>query len=283
MSEFTMDMQTFKPSYPFLDFETNMELMNHFPDLNPSVTANSNLNFQCFMGFSNDNFLVQQAPEFPGNLAENLPCIFHPDDKNVMLASEPIISAGSDFPGSKKRKAMDVSESSSGNPSPPDSENGIRRKNSSGRGKKVKINEIEGEKLKEVVHVRARRGQATDSHSLAERVRRGKINERIKCLKDIVPGCYKTMGMAVMLDEIINYVHSLQNQVEFLSMKLTAASKFYDFNLETDAMKTMQGAKSLQGTENAGEVREGYEGVASNQLGPFDPTFGCYPSLPYDT
>lgn len=40
---------------------------------------------------------------------------------------------------------------------------------SSGRGKRVKSNE--DEKSKEVVHVRARRGQATDSHSLAERVR----------------------------------------------------------------------------------------------------------------
>lgn len=87
------------------------------------------------------------------------------------------------------------------------------------------------------------------------------------------------MGMAVMLDEIINYVQSLQNQVEvsptrnsklffffltnlllllfcikymsnmsnnflcefqFLSMKLTAASTFYDFNSETDAVETMQ-------------------------------------------
>lgn len=79
-----------------------------------------------------------------------------------------------------------------------------------------------------------------------------------------------------MLDEIINYVQSLQNQVEvsqsidndqvhcynfytsflkqlinffsiflgeiqFLSMKLNAASSFHDFNSETDdAMETMQ-------------------------------------------
>lgn len=34
----------------------------------------------------------------------------------------------------------------------------------------MKGNEKEEEKSKEVVHVRARRGQATDSHSLAERV-----------------------------------------------------------------------------------------------------------------
>ncbi|KAA8542714.1 hypothetical protein F0562_023787 [Nyssa sinensis] len=177
-------MQNFKPSFSFLDFDPNVELLNHFPDLNPSVLDNPNLNFQGFMGFSNDNFLVQQAPEFPGNLIESFPGIFYPDDKSVVLASEPIVSAGSDFHESKKRKAMDVSESSSGNSSPLVSENGIKRKN----------------------------------------VRRGKINEKLRCLQDIVPGCYKSMGMAVMLDEIINYVQSLQNQVEFLSMKLTAAS-----------------------------------------------------------
>ena len=39
-----------------------------------------------------------------------------------------------------------------------------------GREKRAKRNEKEEEKPKEVVLVRARRGQATDSHSLAERV-----------------------------------------------------------------------------------------------------------------
>ncbi|CAN0902296.1 Transcription factor BEE 3 [Linum grandiflorum] len=133
--------------------------------------------------------------------------------------------------------------------------------NRSRRGRKrVRSNhngdgEEEEKKLKEVVHVRARRGQATDSHSLAERVRRGKINERLKCLQNIVPGCYKTMGMAVMLDEIINYVQSLQNQVDFLSMKLTAASTYYDFNAEEEALDTLQRAK-----DEGGEMKEGYGG-----------------------
>lgn len=72
------------------------------------------------------------------------------------------------------------------------------------------------------IHVRARRGQATDSHSLAERVRREKISERMKYLQDLVPGCRKVTGKAVMLDEIINYVQSLQRQVESLSMKVAA-------------------------------------------------------------
>ncbi|XP_043806117.1 transcription factor bHLH137 isoform X2 [Manihot esculenta] len=68
------------------------------------------------------------------------------------------------------------------------------------------------------IHVRARRGQATDSHSLAERVRREKISERMKILQRLVPGCDK-------------------NQVEFLSMKLASVNPlFYDFGMDLDAM-----------------------------------------------
>ncbi|KAL3515160.1 hypothetical protein ACH5RR_022062 [Cinchona calisaya] len=95
----------------------------------------------------------------------------------------------------------------------------------------------ENSKISEVqkpdyIHVRARRGQATDSHSLAERVRREKISERMKYLQDLVPGCNKITGKAGMLDEIINYVQSLQRQVEFLSMKLAALNPRLDFNIE---------------------------------------------------
>ncbi|KAL4304296.1 hypothetical protein GQ457_10G021380 [Hibiscus cannabinus] len=82
------------------------------------------------------------------------------------------------------------------------------------------------------IHVRARRGQATDSHSLAERVRREKISERMKYLQDLVPGCNKITGKAGMLDEIINYVQSLQRQVEFLSMKLATVNPRLDFNID---------------------------------------------------
>lgn len=82
------------------------------------------------------------------------------------------------------------------------------------------------------IHVRARRGQATNSHSLAERVRREKISERMKFLQDLVPGCSKVTGKAVMLDEIINYVQSLQRQVEFLSMKLATVNPRLEFNIE---------------------------------------------------
>ncbi|CAL4921612.1 unnamed protein product [Urochloa decumbens] len=89
-----------------------------------------------------------------------------------------------------------------------------------------------GTNREDYVHVRAKRGQATNSHSLAERFRREKINERMKLLQDLVPGCNKITGKAMMLDEIINYVQSLQRQVEFLSMKLSAISPGLNCDLD---------------------------------------------------
>ncbi|KAE8707099.1 Transcription factor bHLH63 [Hibiscus syriacus] len=95
----------------------------------------------------------------------------------------------------------------------------------------------EAQKKTDYIHVRARRGQATDSHSLAERARREKISKKMKCLQDLVPGCNNIIGKAGMLDEIINYVQSLQKQVEFLSMKLAALNPTVEFNVENLPMK----------------------------------------------
>ncbi|XAR57905.1 hypothetical protein NMG60_11026199 [Bertholletia excelsa] len=83
------------------------------------------------------------------------------------------------------------------------------------------------------IHVRARRGEATDNHSLAERARRERINKKMKCLQDLVPGCEKVTGKLGMLDEIINYVQSLQSQVEFLSTKLASLYPRLDFKLDS--------------------------------------------------
>ncbi|GAU46284.1 hypothetical protein TSUD_175010 [Trifolium subterraneum] len=64
-------------------------------------------------------------------------------------------------------------------------------------------------------------------------VRREKISERMKLLQDLVPGCNKVTGKALMLDEIINYVQSLQRQVEFLSMKLATVNTRVDLSIES--------------------------------------------------
>lgn len=65
--------------------------------------------------------------------------------------------------------------------------------------------------------VRARRGQATDPHSIAERLRRERIAERIRALQELVPSVNKT-DRAAMLDEVVDYVKFLRLQVKVLSM-----------------------------------------------------------------
>ncbi|KAJ0038977.1 transcription factor bHLH75-like isoform X1 [Pistacia vera] len=208
-----------------------------------------------FMVFSNGSFFGHQQTQLAINFTDNIQSFTHPGDQTGV----PGLGLAGDFnPDSRIRKPAHTVDSLV-NFSPPVSAN-----NESLSGRKRKRNsEKVAEKPKEVIHVRAKRGQATDSHSLAERVRREKINERLRCLQDLVPGCYKTMGMAVMLDVIINYVRSLQNQIEFLSMKLSAASMYYDFNLELDATETMQGTYAYDAREMERMVREGYGGPSS--------------------
>ncbi|KAJ6736180.1 TRANSCRIPTION FACTOR BHLH83-RELATED [Salix viminalis] len=71
--------------------------------------------------------------------------------------------------------------------------------------------------------VRARRGQATDPHSIAERLRRERIAERIRALQELVPSVNKT-DRATMLDEIVDYVKFLRLQVKVLSMSRLGAA-----------------------------------------------------------
>ncbi|KAI3996700.1 hypothetical protein MKX01_041000 [Papaver californicum] len=139
----------------------------------------------------------------------------------------PSIPSTKDIKQTKEDDNSDAKKSKSG-------DNDEKTKADSGEGsqKSNKDNQKPPEPPKDYIHVRARRGQATDSHSLAERVRREKISERMKFLQDLVPGCNKVTGKAVMLDEIINYVQSLQRQVEFLSMKLSTVNPRLDFNME---------------------------------------------------
>ncbi|KAL6188287.1 hypothetical protein ACLB2K_039680 [Fragaria x ananassa] len=78
----------------------------------------------------------------------------------------------------------------------------------------------EGVETEDYVRVKARRGEATDNHSLAERARRAKIRMRMKLLQSLVPGCDKITGKAHVLYEIIKYVQFLQNQAESLAAKI---------------------------------------------------------------
>jgi hypothetical protein len=64
---------------------------------------------------------------------------------------------------------------------------------------------------------RAKRGCATHPRSIAERVRRTKISERMKRLQDLVPNMDKQTNTSDMLDEAVEYVKQLKQQVQDLS------------------------------------------------------------------
>eukprot|EP00258_Populus_trichocarpa_P038916 XP_024454935.1 transcription factor BEE 1 [Populus trichocarpa] len=251
MAEFAEYLQRLGASQPLTEMmDMNMEMLKHLPELNPSILEN----FSITHDFSADSFFAHQQPEFPATYNHNkLSSTSHPH----ILSTAPLVHSVSlnqnVFHERKKPKAMEQSTGSSKNVSPTASINITEKKNNLGRGKKGKNKEKEGDKSKEVIHVRAKRGQATDSHSIAERIRREKINNKLRCLQDIVPGCHKSMGMAVMLEEIINYVHSLQNQVEFLSMELAAASCSNDLKNLTESSKKAQGTNS---TDDAQETQK---------------------------
>ncbi|GMH14483.1 hypothetical protein Nepgr_016324 [Nepenthes gracilis] len=65
--------------------------------------------------------------------------------------------------------------------------------------------------------IRARRGCATHPRSIAERVRRTRISERMKKLQDLVPNMEKQINTADMLDLVAKYIKDLQQEYKVLS------------------------------------------------------------------
>ncbi|KAM3381516.1 transcription factor like isoform X2 [Capsicum galapagoense] len=257
---------------------SSYQLQQHnTPSLLDSVfLPSSPLKMSGFFEEPNNSCVVQNCfsqfyqPEFPTNnviVNENSYCL--DQNTNVTNKSSSSISLDMDSssvtdkiesgnnkpnvtsPMDKKRKSREGSSSmtSANSKNVTQGDNGKKKKSNSKLVAKdeKKANE---ETPTGYIHVRARRGQATDSHSLAERVRREKISERMKMLQSLVPGCDKVTGKALMLDEIINYVQSLQNQVEFLSMKLASLNPmYYDFGMDLDALMVRPDDQNLSGLE----------------------------------
>ncbi|XP_058207638.1 transcription factor bHLH130-like isoform X2 [Rhododendron vialii] len=65
--------------------------------------------------------------------------------------------------------------------------------------------------------VRAKRGCATHPRSIAERVRRTRISERMRKLQDLVPNMDKQTNTADMLDLAVEYIKDLQKQYKILN------------------------------------------------------------------
>ncbi|XP_020256189.1 transcription factor PIF4-like isoform X1 [Asparagus officinalis] len=62
-----------------------------------------------------------------------------------------------------------------------------------------------------------RKSRAAEVHNLSERRRRDRINEKMKALQELIPHCNKS-DKASMLDEAIEYLKSLQLQLQLMWM-----------------------------------------------------------------
>lgn len=62
-----------------------------------------------------------------------------------------------------------------------------------------------------------RRSRSADFHNFSERRRRDRINEKLRALQELLPNCTKTDKVS-MLDEAIDYLKSLQLQLQMLVM-----------------------------------------------------------------
>ncbi|XP_022948331.1 transcription factor BEE 3-like isoform X5 [Cucurbita moschata] len=207
MIEFRQDLHHFKSSKASEERGLNMEVINQFPNMTESMLEDFNET-----DFSEENFLGYHF-QLPENTTRSSISDFPrvalfkcQNEFPVITRSSPLVDSSQETMNRKAKQVLNLG------------------------GRKRRKCEKEQEKPAEVVHIRAKRGEATHSHSLAERVRREKINNKLKCLQNLVPGCHKTMGMTMVLDETITYVHSLQNQVEFLSMELATACSTLGIN-----------------------------------------------------
>lgn len=72
--------------------------------------------------------------------------------------------------------------------------------------------------------IRAKRGCATHPRSIAERMRRTRISERMKKLQELFPNMDKQTNTADMLDLAVDYIKDLQKQVQTLTDKKAKCS-----------------------------------------------------------
>ncbi|KAK8688584.1 hypothetical protein V6N13_087342 [Hibiscus sabdariffa] len=77
--------------------------------------------------------------------------------------------------------------------------------------------ESEGTKKQNRGSISTKRSRAAEVHNLSERRRRDRINEKMRALQELIPRCNKS-DKASMLDDAIEYLKSLQLQVQMMSM-----------------------------------------------------------------
>ncbi|CAN6884356.1 unnamed protein product [Brassica oleracea] len=208
--------------------------------LEPLVTSNKTglLNFSHFLrtaalAKTNNNppGSKEKSPQSPPNVFQTR--VLGAKDK---VLNEPkdnqkacLVSEDSNRKEQESEKAVVCSSVGSGNSLDGPSESPLKRKHLDVQDIDCHSEDVEGESgdgRKEAAPSRtgigSKRSRSAEVHNLSERRRRDRINEKMRALQELIPNCNK-VDKASMLDEAIEYLKSLQLQVQFMSM----ASGYY--------------------------------------------------------
>ncbi|KAL3515851.1 hypothetical protein ACH5RR_022753 [Cinchona calisaya] len=124
---------------------------------------------------------------------------------------EPVVAASSVCSGNSVERASN------------DQMHTLKRKHRDNEESESRSEDIEEEStgIKKAAHAPgtsgSKRSRAAEVHNLSERRRRDRINEKMRALQELIPNCNKA-DKASMLDEAIEYLKTLQLQVQMMSM-----------------------------------------------------------------
>ncbi|XP_013640994.2 transcription factor PIF3 [Brassica napus] len=204
----------------------------------PLVTSNKPglLNFSHFLRTAalakTNNVSKEKSPQSPPNVFQTRvlgakdKVLNEPKDNNQKTC---LVSEDSNRKEQESEKAVVCSSVGSGNSLDGPSESPLKRKHLDVQDIECHSEDVEGESgdgRKETAPSRtgigSKRSRSAEVHNLSERRRRDRINEKMRALQELIPNCNK-VDKASMLDEAIEYLKSLQLQVQFMSM----ASGYY--------------------------------------------------------
>ncbi|KAM6578531.1 hypothetical protein CsatB_030368 [Cannabis sativa] len=125
-------------------------------------------------------------------------------------ATEPVVASSSVCSGNSVERASD------------DPTHVLKRKFRDTEDSECHSDDVDEESVgvKKTAHTRgsgSKRSRAAEVHNLSERRRRDRINEKMRALQELIPNCNK-VDKASMLDEAIEYLKTLQLQVQIMSM-----------------------------------------------------------------
>ncbi|OIW11238.1 hypothetical protein TanjilG_28329 [Lupinus angustifolius] len=178
--------------------------------------------------FSKHNAITEPGPSSSSrNIARESTMVDSCD--TPFLAAEAAVSRFSEqTEGDGGRKSMSAATTSS--PGGSSSSGEIDRKlTAEDRKRKGRVEAVEWESQSEDVDFESaeakkqirgsstKRSRAAEVHNLSERKRRDRINEKMRALQELIPRCNKS-DKASMLDDAIEYLKSLQLQVQMMSM-----------------------------------------------------------------